>query len=382
MGATATTTIIPQGFPAGLASSCPSDPGAIAGQTGTTTSGSSSRSGRTLRSKSNPKRGFTSRFRGVHQTMPTGRWEAQFRRQGKPTSLGCFDTEEDAAHAYDRMMIWTYLHHPDPMRPLRINYDLSMYAVEVPRLTEMGQEALLTELRRTGRAQAEEAKRRKRGEDGRPRGRAAQGGQGRVRGQGQGQGGAAAEANANAEVEAKANAKPKANANANANANAKPKPKAGAGVGDAFDPPGMYEPHPTGIYGGASPHSPHPTTTEGLGLVTAVAGVGAGGGRTSKRMKTVGNNGSVHIGGKLDDDDDDDDDRHHPGVRTPVITTPATVEVGKVGKVGGGSGTTGGRRSALWGGGEELGSSPVLGTTERANAERTSSRKRTRVARG
>lgn len=31
------------------------------------------------------------RFRGVHQTFPTRRWEAQFRRNGKPTSLGCFD---------------------------------------------------------------------------------------------------------------------------------------------------------------------------------------------------------------------------------------------------------------------------------------------------
>eukprot|EP00775_Hariotina_reticulata_P012372 gene12372-12507_t len=36
-------------------------------------------------------RTYTSRFRGVHQTFPTRRWEAQFRRNGKPTSLGCFD---------------------------------------------------------------------------------------------------------------------------------------------------------------------------------------------------------------------------------------------------------------------------------------------------
>ena len=44
-------------------------------------------------------RTFTSRFRGVHQTFPTKRWEAQFRRGGKPTSLGCFDEEEEAARA-------------------------------------------------------------------------------------------------------------------------------------------------------------------------------------------------------------------------------------------------------------------------------------------
>jgi hypothetical protein len=33
-------------------------------------------------------RTYTSKFRGVHQTFPTRRWEAQFRKNGKPTSLG------------------------------------------------------------------------------------------------------------------------------------------------------------------------------------------------------------------------------------------------------------------------------------------------------
>jgi ABC-2 type transport system ATP-binding protein len=37
-------------------------------------------------------RTYTSRYRGVHQTFPTRRWEAQFRRAGKPTSLGCFSS--------------------------------------------------------------------------------------------------------------------------------------------------------------------------------------------------------------------------------------------------------------------------------------------------
>ena len=36
----------------------------------------------------NSGRTYTSKFRGVHQTFPTKRWEAQFRRNGKPTSLG------------------------------------------------------------------------------------------------------------------------------------------------------------------------------------------------------------------------------------------------------------------------------------------------------
>uniref|UniRef100_A0A7S0RSR2 AP2/ERF domain-containing protein n=1 Tax=Chlamydomonas leiostraca TaxID=1034604 RepID=A0A7S0RSR2_9CHLO len=57
---------------------------------------------RAIKSKSNGAgRTYTSKFRGVHQTFPTKRWEAQFRRNGKPTSLGCFDHEEEAARAYD-----------------------------------------------------------------------------------------------------------------------------------------------------------------------------------------------------------------------------------------------------------------------------------------
>ena len=44
---------------------------------------------KTVKNKSNNSgRTYTSRFRGVHQTFPTKRWEAQFRRNGKPTSLG------------------------------------------------------------------------------------------------------------------------------------------------------------------------------------------------------------------------------------------------------------------------------------------------------
>ncbi len=44
---------------------------------------------RAVKSKSSGNgRTYTSKYRGVHQTFPTKRWEAQFRRNGKPTSLG------------------------------------------------------------------------------------------------------------------------------------------------------------------------------------------------------------------------------------------------------------------------------------------------------
>jgi len=107
-------------------------------------------------------RTYTSKYRGVHQTFPTGRWEAQFRRNGKPTSLGCFDREEEAAKAYDRMMLWCELHasllattaSPQKQGAAALNFDVSTYANELHTLERMSQDDLMQELRRLGRSQA------------------------------------------------------------------------------------------------------------------------------------------------------------------------------------------------------------------------------------
>jgi len=68
----------------------------MGGMNGSGSAGGGSRShasvpkvAKAVKSKSNSSgRTYTSKFRGVHQTFPTKRWEAQFRRNGKPTSLG------------------------------------------------------------------------------------------------------------------------------------------------------------------------------------------------------------------------------------------------------------------------------------------------------
>lgn len=117
-----------------------------AGRLGRNAKGKATSSGRT----------YTSKFRGVHQTFPTRRWEAQFRRNGKPTSLGCFDREEEAARAYDKMMLWCELHNASGVKGGITNFDPTEYEADIPLLQQISQDELVAILRSDGRRQAQQ----------------------------------------------------------------------------------------------------------------------------------------------------------------------------------------------------------------------------------
>ena len=57
-------------------------------------------------------RAFTSTFSGV-SARPSGRWSARFKHNGTNMYMATFDSEEDAARAWDRMMVWCHLHGVD-----------------------------------------------------------------------------------------------------------------------------------------------------------------------------------------------------------------------------------------------------------------------------
>ena len=61
------------------------------------------------------------------------------RRNGKPTSLGCFDHEEEASRAYDKMMLWCELHHSSGVNGGVTNFDPAEYEGDLPWLQSVTQ---------------------------------------------------------------------------------------------------------------------------------------------------------------------------------------------------------------------------------------------------
>ena len=65
--------------------------------------------------------------------------DACARRNGKPTSLGCFDHEEQAARAYDKMMLWCELHNTSGVKGGITNFDPTEYEKDLHQLSSVTQ---------------------------------------------------------------------------------------------------------------------------------------------------------------------------------------------------------------------------------------------------
>lgn len=65
------------------------------------------------------------------------------RRNGKPTSLGCFDHEVEASQAYDKMMLWCELHGSAGVKGGITNFDASEYEDIIPWLQSITQVHIL-----------------------------------------------------------------------------------------------------------------------------------------------------------------------------------------------------------------------------------------------
>jgi hypothetical protein len=90
----------------------------------------------------------TSTFTGVTFVKSTGRWRAfTSDGDGKDTHLGCYGTREEAARAYDRMMVWLQLHGHTRKGGFTFNFERGKYQSEEAELKSLSQEAMVEKLR-------------------------------------------------------------------------------------------------------------------------------------------------------------------------------------------------------------------------------------------
>jgi hypothetical protein len=100
----------------------------------------------------------SSKYTGVTLYTRTGRWKAQCAIGGKTTSLGYFDSEEEAARAWDRMRLWSCKADGKRKEEVQLNFPLSEYsAAEVTALQGLTQEEIIEKLRRTEERVASQA---------------------------------------------------------------------------------------------------------------------------------------------------------------------------------------------------------------------------------
>ena len=125
--------------------------GALMGTDGGTAAGEVARQERT----------YTSRYRGVSWNRKNRKWQVQFNHNHKHTYLGLFDNEEDAARAYDRMVVWFDVHgivRPNKGRGVHVsssikaalNFAYDDYKGEFGELRRMTQDECVQQLKQQG----------------------------------------------------------------------------------------------------------------------------------------------------------------------------------------------------------------------------------------